>query len=87
MKESKIWFKVRSHDYMDMYPEYSYKLFNSKFEAELWEKYMRENYSGGTTHIVGYATQEEILKYINSFKDELDEVTLNNIYNEKYYKK
>ena len=81
----KVWIRIMEHDYMDLCPTYSYELFSTMEEAENWAKSMRENYSGGTTSIDGYATQEEILKYIEDFKDYLDDITMKNIYNEDYY--
>ena len=78
-----IWIKYQEHDYMDMYPSIGYRLFNSKNEAYEWEKHMNKMYSGGTTTVLGAATQEEILQYIKGM--ELDELTLSNINNKEYY--
>ncbi len=79
------WFKVLIHDYMDMSPEVSYRLFEDWNQAKAWEKQMRENWASGTTNVVGYATQQEILDYIQRYNLQLDEATRNNINNKQYY--
>ena len=80
-----IWMKIETHDYMDMYPNTSYKLFHNEILAKDWEKYMRENYSGGVTTVIGPATKQEILDYLEAFKIEAEPELLENINNDEYY--
>ena len=80
-----VWFKYGEHDYMDMSPNYGYRLFEDENQAKAWEEHMKKNYTGGDTWIVGPAKQEEILAYIQGM--DLDELTLSNINNPNYYQK
>lgn len=68
---------------MDMLPDYGYRLFSDENEAQEFAKHMSRNWSGTVT-ICGYATQEEILGYIEGI--ELDDITKANINNPNYYK-
>lgn len=80
------WFKYESYDYMDEYPSVGYRMFNDLSIAKEWEEYMNLNYSGGSTKVIGYATQEEVFAYIKDL--ELDPMTIQNIQNiNNYYKK
>lgn len=80
-----IWFKYIAQDYMDMRPGVAYRLFEDKSQALAWEKHMQENYSGGTTTIVGPATQKEILAYIKFNDIILDQDALDKVNNPNYY--
>lgn len=77
------WFKIETWDYMDVTPCHCYRLFTDEQEAKAWEKYMMENYSGGTTRVLRPASKAEILKCIEGMS--LDELTLKNINNDEYY--
>lgn len=66
------WFKIISHDYMDMHPEVSYRQFKDDEEANAYVKHMTEHYSGGTTRLGGYATQKEIIEYCNKYNIPLE---------------
>ena len=44
------WFKIISHDYMDMHPEVSYRQFENEEKANAYVKHMQENYHSGTTN-------------------------------------
>lgn len=80
-----IWMKYETHEYMDMYPEIGYRLFDDKAQAKAWEEHMQKNYSGGTTRLLGPAKQQEILDYIKDNNMSPDELTMNNINNKEYY--
>lgn len=43
---------VSQHDYMDESPIRQLFTFEDDNTAKLWEKHMRENYSGGTTTVI-----------------------------------
>lgn len=77
--------KYETQEYMDMYPHTGYKLFHDETHAKAWERHMRENYSGGITTLVGYATKQEILDYIEAFNIKPEQELLNNINNDEYY--
>jgi hypothetical protein len=79
------WYKIEKCDYMDMYPTYSYKLFESSEDAATWALRMMEAYSGGTTRLVGMATKQEIVDYINRYNIDCDETLTRNINNPDYY--
>jgi len=66
------WFKIISHDYMDMYPEVSYRQFENEEKANAFVKHMQENYHSGTTNYGGPATQEEIIKYCEKYNITLE---------------
>ena len=80
-----IWFKYGTHDYMDMHPEYGYRLFDSAEQAQAWQEHMRKNYASGTTWIVGPAKKQEMLQYIEDNHLSLDDKTMENINNNNYY--
>ena len=80
-----IWFKYQLHEYMDEKPELGFRLFDSNEQARAWEKHMQESYSGGTTHLIGYASQKEILEFVDRYGVELSEETRNNIDNTDNY--
>ena len=81
-----IWYKYSEHDYMDEYPSIGYRLFEDAEQASKWEAHMNSSYSGGTTTIIGPATKEEILRYVEDNKIVLDTLTKANIENDAYYK-
>ena len=80
-----IWYKYQIHDYMDEKPSIGYRLFANAECALKWEQHMNANYSGGTTILLGAATQEEILKFVKDNGLKLDSDTLSNINNKSYY--
>ena len=80
-----IWFKYQLHEYMDEKPELGFKLFESNEQARAWEKHMQESYSGGTTYLIGYASQKEILEFVDRYDVELSEETWDNIDNPDNY--
>lgn len=80
-----IWFKYGEHDYMDVAPNFGFKLFESEEQAYAWEKHMQENYSGGRTWIIGTATKAEVLSYIEENHIQLDELTKKNVENDNNY--
>lgn len=80
-----VWFKIETHDYMDERPEIGYRLFKDDAEAKSWEDHMQKNYSGGTTHLKGYATQKEVLDFICRNNILLDPKTEENVNNINYY--
>lgn len=80
-----IWFKYGEHDYMDVAPNFGFKLFESEEQAYAWEKHMLENYSGGRTWIIGPASKDEIQNYVLESGIQLDEKTLANIDNPNNY--
>ena len=79
------WFKIISHDYMDEKPEIGFKLFKDFDEAKAYEKHMQDNWSGGTTNLAGYASQQEILDFVKKYNITLDKETETNINNPEYY--
>ncbi len=80
-----IWFKYKTHDYMDENPSVGYRLFEDKWQAYAWEEHMSNNYSGGRTWIVGPASKDEIQNYVLESGIQLDEKTLENIDNPNNY--
>lgn len=78
------WFKYESQNYMDPQPEIGFKMFEDLEKAQDWAKCMRTNWSG-TCLILGFATKQEILEYIDKYNLTPDERTMANIYNDKYY--
>lgn len=80
-----IWFKYGEHDYMDVAPNFGFKLFESEEQAYAWEKHMQENYSGGRTWLIGPATKADVLSYIEENHIQLDELTKKNIENDDNY--
>jgi len=80
-----IWFKYEEHDYMDEKPHEGFRLFNDDQEAKQWAFEMNENYSGGSTRIIGRATWDEVHKYVEANHMELDDQTLSNVNNMAYY--
>ena len=79
-----LWFKYQSHDYMDPNPEVGYRLFNSLEAARRWAKHMQKGWSGTCT-ILGYATMDEILGYINMHNISLDAETEAKVVNPDNY--
>lgn len=80
-----IWYKCQTHDYMDEKPSISYHLFPNAEYALKWERHMNTNYSGGTTVLLGTATQEEVLKFVKDNGLKLDSDALSKINNKSYY--
>lgn len=80
-----IWYKYQKHDYMDEKPFIGYLLFANAEHALKWEQHMNTNYSGGTTVLLGPATQEEVLKFVKDNGLKLDSYTLAEINNKSYY--
>ena len=80
-----IWMHYGYHEYMDEKPGDGYRLFESVEQSKDWADHMRKNYTGGTTWIIGPATQSEILDYIKKNDITPDELTMNNINNTSYY--
>lgn len=78
------WFKYQSQDYMDCSPVTGYRLFGSLDEAQAWAKHMQENWSGICT-ILGYASQEELLKAIKYYDIAPDDNIMDNILNKDCY--
>lgn len=83
-----IWFKFEKHDYMDMFPEIFFQSFPDVETARNYAKYMQENYSGGTTTFLGYATKSEVIDYVNKYHldETLDDTTLIQIQDDEMYK-
>ena len=81
-----IWFKYYSYDYMDEIPEIGYHLFEDDTQAKDWVEHMNSRWSGGYVWIDGYATKEEMLKFIEDNNIELDEATSKNVYDDNHYK-
>lgn len=79
------WFKYGYHDYMDERPGYGYQMFASEETAKDWVECMNPHYSGGYTWLIGPASQKEVLDYIERYKIEVDEKTLENINNPNNY--
>lgn len=48
-----------THDYMDMYPEKSFRLFESQEQANAFIAHMRNNWNSGTVSNAHLATPEE----------------------------
>ena len=48
-----------THDYMDMYPEKSFRLFESQEQADAFIKHMRSNWNSGTVSNAYLVTPEE----------------------------
>lgn len=73
---------------MDSTPSFGYHLFKDEVEARAWAKHMNENYSGGSTRILGPAKREELLEFVlqNDLFNDLPEEGKNNIINPKNYK-
>ena len=84
---SMTWFKVITHDYMDEFPEVSYRQFKDDEEANAYVKHMNEHYSGGTTRLGGYATQQEILDYCSKYNIPLEGKLKEDVMNSLNYKK
>lgn len=80
-----IWYKYEEHDYMDEKPREGFRLFKDDVEAKQWAFEMNENYSGGSTRLVGRATWAEVHRYVEENHLELDEQTVININNMAYY--
>ena len=80
-----IWYKYSTHDYMDESPSIGFHLFTNAEMALKWEKHMNDTYSGGSTTILGPATQDEVLKFVKDNKLKLDSNTLSDINNKTYY--
>ena len=78
------WFKYESHDYMDSNPEIGFRMFETLETARDWANYMQNNWSG-TCCIIGFATKQEILDYIDKYHLTPDERTLSDINNDEYY--
>lgn len=78
------WFKYESHDYMDPKPEMGFRMFENLETAQDWANHMQNNWSG-TCSIIGFATKQDILDYIDKYHLTLDERTLSDINNDEYY--
>ena len=81
-----IWYKYEEHDYMDMQPNIGFRLFEDDAQAKAWEKHMQENYSGGTTRLIGPAKKQEILDFVIEADIDPDPVLAANIDNDNYYR-
>ena len=53
-----------THDYMDMYPEKSFRLFESQEQANAFITHMRNNWNSGTVSNAHLATPEEFTKLL-----------------------
>ena len=53
-----------THDYMDMYPEKSFRLFESQEQANAFIEHMRSNWNSGTVSDAHLATPEEFTKLL-----------------------
>lgn len=65
-----------THDYMDMYPEKSFRLFESQEQANAFITHMRNNWNSGTVSNAHLATPEEftkLLKQHNWSNEEIQE--------------
>lgn len=78
------WFKYESQDYMDPKPEIGFRAFEDLEKAQDWARYMQNNWSG-TCQILGFATKQEILDYIDEYHLTPDERTLTDIHNDEWY--
>lgn len=78
------WFKYESQDYMDPQPEIGFKTFKDLETAQDWAKHMQDNWSG-TCCIIGFATKQEILEYIDKYHLTPDEKTMTDIFNDECY--
>ena len=81
------WFKIISHDYMDMYPEVSYRQFESEEKALAFVEHMKKNWCSGTTNYGGPATRDEIIKYCEKYNIPLEGKLKEDVMNPLNYKK
>ena len=78
------WYKIATHEYMDEYPDVFYKLATAQEVLE-YADHMNKNYSGGTTHVLGFATKAEVLEYIIKNEIDLTDEVKANTLNDEYY--
>ena len=56
-----------THDYMDMYPETVFRLFESQEQANDFIEHMRSNWNSGTVSDAHLATPEEFTKLLKQY--------------------
>ena len=78
------WFKYESQYYMDPEPEIGFRTFKDLETAQDWANHMQSNWSD-TCQILGFATKQEILEYIDKYHLTPDERTLADINNDECY--
>lgn len=57
-------YKVQEWDYMDANPTTTVIIFSNEEKAKEFEKHMSENYSGGTTEVIGAMDSVEAANYV-----------------------
>ena len=56
-----------THDYMDMYPEKSFRLFESQEQANAFIEHLRSNWNSGTVSDAYITTLEEFTKLLKQY--------------------